>query len=420
MGCGESRPSTPFREKNTLSWVVNNAQWKTFVESTYSQEFIQESGAKIDTYKLWKDMNETEVGSRYVVGRSVHAGKDFVSFGRILVQKDYWHSYEGTWVSDDIYFGSGRKEEFKIEPGAGQELTCKATGENAQQDTMGGAASAFQGQGRRLGDEAPPAKTGGLKDDLKGNKPEPFQGQGQKLSDDVPEPEKPKEPAAADAEGGEAEETTKIVWKRESDGKVLVRNGQGQMVEGELKLTSYEEITVIVDGNAVGTFKREIPKELEHRKFDGTDWVFGDETDAGAVRSEKCASFMTLHLARVDEQKKVLQVVVSLGRKEPPTGQPSSLTVPIPVNKIGEMKRYCDDYRKYLKPLYFQGRWYMNDDEMFKFMATWMLVDVAVTLCCFAIMSSMMADSAMYGAEAGAFGAADAGEGMGFSLFDFF
>merc|ERR1719389_1619767 len=95
-------------------------------------------------------MNQTEVNGKYVVGRACYLGKDFVSFGRVLVEKDYWHSYQGTWSSDDMFFNSGRKEDYKVEKTKDGDLVCKATGEGSQQDQLNNSSVAFQGQGRKL------------------------------------------------------------------------------------------------------------------------------------------------------------------------------------------------------------------------------------------------------------------------------
>lgn len=401
MGCGESRQSTPFREKdNGPSWYITNAQWKSFVESTYTPEFIEESGAKVDCYQLWKDMNATEVNGKYVVGRACYVGKDFVSFGRVLVAKDYWHSYEGTWTSDDVFWGSGKKEDYTIEKTKDGMLICKATGEASQQDQINSVA--FQGQGRKLFDD----------DDAK--------PKGQKLGDDLKESEGVKAPETEESK--KEENLDRIMWRKGTDGKVEVWvTSTKSFAPAEIQYNGYEEIIILQDGKRVGGFKRDITKiPLEHRKFDGSDWVFGDVTPKSEVSNEKCAKFMSLHACRVDESKKILQVVVSLGKSM--RGQPQSLTCPIPVNKIAEVKQRTSDHRQWLCPLFYQGRTLWNDDEVMKFMVTWMLVDVAVTMCCFALMSAMMADSAMYAGDAAMYGAADAGEvgGFGFGLLDFF
>lgn len=409
MGCGESRVKNPFRERDhVVKWQITKEQWKNFVERTYTQEFVEESGAKVDCYELWKDMNTTEVGNQYVVGREVYMGKDFVSFGRILVPKDYWHSYEGTWVSDDLFFGSGGKMEYKVEKQKDGSLLCTATGQKAQGEQMGNQI-AFGGQGRRLND---------IPDSSEGAEGQKLKGQGRKLGDggDVVES------SQGGNAGEEANPEEKGVWRRMKNGKEFIGEvyvkSKGQWCPAELKFEGYDQLNVYYEGNKVGTFKREIPKEHDYKKFDGSDFVFGEITPKSDIDNEKCAKFMSLHLARVDSTKKILQVVATLGRTG--KGKVSSMTVPIPANKESEVKRLCQDYRQFLKPLFANGRVYWNDDEVFRFMATWMLVDIAVTMCCFAIVSAMMADSALYAGEAGMYGAGDAGEMGGFGLLDLF
>jgi len=399
MGCGESRQSTPFREKDDgPSWYISNAQWKSFVESTYNEEFIQESGAKVDCYQLWKDMNQTEVGNQYVVGRVCYVGKDFISFGRVLVDKSYWHSYEGTWSSSDVFFGSGRQEDYKIETTKEGVLVCKATGTASVQDQV--TSVAFQGQGRKLFEDGDGEA----------------QPKGQKLGDDLKRPEGVTEENAQTDDNPD-----RLVWRKNKDGKVEVYVKSSSTWEAaDIQFNGYEEIVILQGGNRVGGFKRDITKiPLENRKFDGSDWVYGESTPQSEVSNTKEAKFMSLHACRVDEQNKLLQVVVSLGKSG--RGAPRSLTCPIPVNKMAAVKQRTQEHRQYLKPLFYQGRVYWNDDEVMKFMMTWMLVDIAVTMCCFAMMSAMMADGGMYAGEA-AYGAADAGEvgGMGFGLLDFF
>merc|ERR550514_234255 len=126
MGCGDSRQRIPFREKESITWRVTNSQWKSFVERTYTDEVIEESGCKVDYDNFHKEMTVTEVGSDAVVARQVYMGVDFVSFGRLLVPKSYWHSYEGDWVCSDIFFNNGQREVFKVEK-SGTGLSCLRT-----------------------------------------------------------------------------------------------------------------------------------------------------------------------------------------------------------------------------------------------------------------------------------------------------
>lgn len=398
MGCGESRVSTPFREKNNeVSWYISNAQWKEFVETTYTEEYVNQADVGVDCYQLWKDMNQTEVDGKYVVGRACFIGKDFVSFGRVLVTKPYWHSYQGIYSSDDLFFGSGQKEDYEIKLDKDGTLVCKPTGNSSSQDQIN-ASVAFQGQGRKLfddGDDAP---------------------KGQKLGDD---PAEPKEDAAP-AEEKKDENPDRLCWRKTKDGKmeVFVKSTQ-TWAECEIQFDNYEQIVIVHDGKQVGGFKRDITQiPLEERKFDGADMVFGEITTRSEVDNEKNAKWMSLHASRVDDQKKLLQVVCTLGKSL--HGQPRVLTCPIPVNKLSAVKEVIGTYRQWTRPMYYQGRM-LNDKEIRDFMITWMMVDIAVTVACYAVFAAMMAESASYGAEAAMFGAADAGEagGLGFSLFDF-
>merc|ERR1711937_292982 len=134
------------------------------------------------------------------------------------------------------------------------------------------------------------------------------------------------------------------------DLQVLLDN---QWVPGELCFHSYEELSVIVEGETVGTFTREVARTCpEYKQFEGEDWVFGNMTPSSDVLHEKNAKFMVLHLCRVETERRVLNVVCSLGRSG--KGRIGAISVPIPEDELEAARSQCSLYSRFRRAMIFE------------------------------------------------------------------
>jgi len=391
MGCGESKERTPFREKDSISWNITNSQWKAHVEKTYTRELVEASGIeKINDVELRQQLEETKVKNEYVVGRSIYVHDDFVSWGRILVKDSLWESYEGTWINNDVVFGSGAEEEFVVERTPGGGLVCKATGKRGARDDV---YLAFHGAAFRLGGDS---------DD----------------EDEVKTTEKemtPEEKKAAEQAKKEAEELAKRkkeypVWRRNKDGSAELNVSRG-IDDAEdwqpivLKFDSdYAGLTILKNDQKLGYFKRQIPTDRADRRWEGQDLVFGDNIDRNQF--DKDSKYVCLHMVKVNQEKKMLQIVYSHGRTG--KGKPGSLSVPIPPAKMAEMSKFPQKCQPFLQPLIYNGRRYEGDDVM-QFIALWMMMDIAIFICAYALVFGAIAGMEAI-AAADAAGAFDGGD----------
>lgn len=400
MGCGESKEHTPFREKDSASWNITNKAWKEYVDRTYTDELVDESGLeKIDRVELRKEMAQTKLKSgQHVVGRSLYLGDEFLSWGRILVNGSLWESYEGVWISSDTVFGSGHPEEFTVMPTKEGGLTCHATGvREAREDKY----LAFKGPSFQLG--------------------------GDDTSDDeAPARELTPEEKAAEIEAKEKaaalakRKREYPVWRRNADGTAEMNVSKGidekeDWKPCELKFEDdFANLSVYRDGSKIGTFKRQIPTERADRTFEGQDLIFGDNLKERTRESKE----VSLHVCKIDRNAKTLFIVYSYGRSG--KGKPGSVNVPIPPAMMDKVSEYPAKWEKYLQPLTYHGKTYRpNSDEIMKFMALWIMMDIAVTIAAYTIVFSAIA---LYesGLAAEAAGAAVGAFDGAFSLLDFF
>lgn len=490
MGCGESREqkggggkgAVPWREKGSTSWNINHDQWKDYVNKTYTNEKIAESHVDVDGQKLRRELTVTQVKDEYVVGRCVYAHESFVSWGRIMVKKDYWESHCGVWISNDTVFGKGGDEEYKVEKTSDGTLVCRATGKVGTRDDVylrffhsdGGA-------GRRLGGDsdeeeeeveeaAPPA------DDVIEPKPGKFvilkpAAVLPTASDDGKSPnlKKLKEGDVAEiVEIKRVEDKSRVRGKLATGGWISLQDFEGKLTwacmeavaaarkEQEEKRKAREEakklaerrktyavwrlkgktaemnvskgidnaedwkpcelrfngshnyLEVFRDGARVGTFKRQIPVERERRRYDGTDLVFGDNIDKSLTPpNHPVHKRVCLHMCKVDERENQLHIVYSAGRSG--KGKPGSINVPIPPALMAEMRQYPDKWAVYRQPLVYHGRVYATDRDFMEFIALWIMMDIAITICCYFIIAGAFAAFEAAEAADAAGGAAEMG-----------
>lgn len=349
------------------------------MQQVYSQDVLRYANADIDCDRVHRSLTNTEIGDRYIVAREVYVGNDFVSFGRVLVSKDYWRSFAGIWVADDSSLFA--QEEYRIEALPEGGLACTATGVQAQQAEK--VKTAFQGKGHRLfGEEQHDSE----------------------LVFGVHE---------GDSRKGS------LVWQSSAGGQaeVLTRTSTGisNWAPAEVRFNGFEQLSVFHDGVKVGTFVRQVPKDLDCRTFDGSDWVFGDEIHWSEVLTTPGSSLAALHFAQVDEESCVLRVLMSEGRGG--RGRPSSLVIPIPATKIAETKEYVEKWQSYKTPLFWRGRAYYGSAAS-RLAHNNPLLDHSLRIYCAVMLASSFAAMATMTATMEGQAAADASGGDGGGLFE--
>lgn len=395
---------TPFREVDSCSWIIDARHWKNHVERTYTQELLQSSGVKgsetVDGAQLRQELaGDQEIAGApdsddYFAGRAVYLGEKFVSWGQIWVPKKAWEGCEGAWVSRDAAFGSGHAEEFRLKRTEEGVLLCTATGvrcpESCEQNApLSQQKAPFTGQAFRLGDADRGAGEGAEQAQADEELPAKQAADGDQSA--VGEAEKHQ--AAEESDQG-----ARAVWRLSPNGaaELNVSKGTGAAEDwqpcnirfGDDFSTLNVEQSAGSDCKKVGTFERRVSTSTEQSRgrFVGIDLLFDARLENTSGSEDM--RYVALHYAGVNEQQKLLQIVYSYG--SPGRAQPGSLSVPIPEERMAEVRQMLPKWSKYFRPLEHGGRVYSTEEEFADSMATWLMMDAAVTMTCCAVLFASM------------------------------
>lgn len=384
-------------EANTNVWLISDWEWRAYVDRTYTRETVQ-GVADIDDVQLRAELalpllpstaalqqqqhqsggGEEKAGPEasttdVAVGRAVRVADGFITYGDVLLPQSQWENCAGSsWVLVGAYNTDGcacsqhNGELVQIERAADSEdVLCTATGKPAVKPQFH---KCFAGRAFQIQEESPATGTG---------------------------TKNRRKPAADGGEDkcGDRDQTPKrLLWRSSPDGKaevnvlgIVADCDQEEWQPCELHFhKNFSRLTVSAHGPGDKT-SRTMVLVLErllslesNLRFHGVDLIFDNNMDTyWALWGSQNAQEVVLHLARVDEQRLLLQLVYSMGYNG--DMRPAALTVPVPLDQLRNLEPIVNNWQQFVRPLIFEDRMYSTDEEFANAMASWLMLDMALS-----------------------------------------
>mmetsp|Transcript_79351 Transcript_79351/g.157197 ORF Transcript_79351/g.157197 Transcript_79351/m.157197 type:complete len:458 (+) Transcript_79351:81-1454(+) len=381
------------------AWVISDWDWRAYVARTYTREVVQ-GVSGIDDVQLREELampllpstaavqhhqhrgggkqdregegakEETHVA----VGRGVRVGDGFITYGDVLLPQTQWEACEGSsWVLVSTSNTDGRTssqhsgELVLIERTSEDEgVLCTATGKPAGKPQF---LKSFEGKAFHLQGESSAAGSGtkccskadsGGEDDKCGDKDQP-----------------PKRSLWRCSRGGKAEVNVAGI------GAV---GGREEWLPCELHFhSSFSRLTVAAHGSGhkssrtpVLVLERLLSLDEHNMRFQGVDLIFDPSMDTyWSLWHSSNAQEVVLHLARVDKQRLLLQLVYSVGLNT--SMRPAALTVPVPLDQVRHLEPIVSRWQQFVRPLVFEDNVYATEEDFANAMASWLMLDMALS-----------------------------------------
>jgi len=314
------RPYRSFRETDSVSWFMTNQEWTEILLRTYHNQRtwkFHELRCNDDEWLREEFSMRGDTGQQ-VVGRSVHVADGFVSYGDILAPSR-WETCEGTWIriTPDALHG----QEVRIAALQSGGLQCCLTGRWQSQQELHWARA----------------------------------GQAHRLAADT----------VADAATGTSASTSAVVsqsvapsplWRLNSDGHAELNVAEDATSEDwhpcDLRFhDGLARFTIICTPQSASklvlTYERQWKEVVDRGRFRGVDLVF--DHSINTVRPLWCGENVrniSLHMAAVDEKRRLLQLVYSVGLHAP-----AALTVPVPLAQLPDIQRRVARWQRHVQTL---------------------------------------------------------------------
>jgi len=391
-------------EARTIKWVISDWEWRAYVDRTYTQEIVR-GVADIDDVQLraelamplltsgatvQQDPHPAGVGKEQhgpgqsedtsvSVGRAVRVADGFITYGDVLLHRTQWEACEGSkWVLVGVSNADARTcsqhsgELVQIEKGIDEVMLCIGTGKPAVKPqfhrSFGG--KSFQLQEKNLG---------------VGSKNKHYSM-----------PSMPSMPLVDEDKtkcGDKDQPPRRLLWRCSTDGKAEVNvvgvgavGDQEEWWPCELHFhNNSSRLTVAAHGpdgktpqRLVLVLERLLSLDDYTLRFHGVDLVFDPGMDTyWALWNSHNVQEVVLHLARVDEQRLLLQLVYSIAGYNGDM-RPAALTVPVPLDELQHLEPIVSRWQQFVRPLIFEDRVYSTDEEFANAMASWLMLDMAL------------------------------------------
>jgi len=373
-------PHQCFREEDAVSWRVTSREWteiwlrtnhmqgaRTSVEQCYNEDDLLRSEFSM----------QGDIGQQ-VIGRSVYVADGFVSYGDIFVPNAQWETCEGTWFRKTA--GSQRGQEVRIKAVNNGGLVCVLTGRWQSQHELHWVGA---GKPHRLADTFANVAAS--------------------------------TPATTSATIGQSVSAL-CLWRRNPDGHAELNVAEGDADSEEWQPCDLRfhdglaRFTVVCKpkgrSRPVLTYERQVQDALHRGRFRGVDLVFDSGVDkVWPLLCGENVRDISLHMANVDEKRRLLQLVFSLG-----IHAPAALTVPVPHEHLPEVQQRVARWQRHVQPLqsHFsagQPQAVAADFELGAVdMVIWFIVDVMLAVATSAtvlVSAAVLQETGQVGGEAG-------------------